>query len=768
MFKTICAIFFFFLFSFVQGQTNLQWQGYFSYNLIRDITESPTTLFAASENALFLNNLNTNELKTINTVDGLKTDEISSVFRASNGQLFVGNANGLLLVINTNNSINIKNGIVQEIPVSPFIKKINHFLEFEGKLYLSCDYGISVFDLTSQEYGDTYFIGANGSSLKVRQTAILNGEIFAVTDNQGIKKATIASPNLVDFNQWVTFDSSFWNTIDVFNSQLIAANSNGRLYRFTGNTATEFANLGAAAIDGRVFGEYAIFCNATSVRIYNTSLQQVAFIQNNQITDISVTFTCATVINGLVYIGTNKNGIVSTTLANPNSFNFIVPNGPILNSIFRVRKNTLALYAIYGGYNRGYNPYTPVPGQFPINKFTTSAGWSLLPYSDLLGAKALSNIVFKPNKPKDFFVSSYFSGLLQIVEEIPTQLFDKTNTGNDGIESLIDPSQPGVVTNDQRINGPAFDRDGNLWMTNSFVKKSLKVLRTNNQWQSYDLSSIIPETLTESYGLLVVDKNNTKWIPTQRNGLVGFNETLNKSILVQNDVGGNLPSLDIRCLAIDNRNQLWIGTGLGLRIISSIDQFVSQTELESRAIIIEENGLAQELFFQQFILDIAVDGANRKWVSTAEGGVFLVAPNGQETIYQFTKDNSPLPSNTINDIEIDSVTGEVFFASDKGMVSFKGTATAPSDSLANVYAYPNPVRPNFSGTVKIANLTTRAVIKITDIEGNLVYETTSEGGTIEWDTTAFGKYKVASGVYLLLISSEDGLDTTVKKLMIIR
>jgi ligand-binding sensor domain-containing protein len=768
MVKNICAIFFFLLFSFVQGQTNLQWQGYFSYNLVRDIAESPNTLFAASENALFLKNLNTNELKTINTVDGLKSDEISSVFRASNGQLFVGNANGLLLVINTNNSINIKNGIVEEIPVSPFIKKINHFLEFEGKLYLSCDYGISVFDLTSQEFGDSYFIGSNGGSLKISQTAIFNGEIFAVTDSQGIKRANIASPNLVDFNQWLTFDSGFWNTIDVFNSQLIAANSNGRLYRFNGNSPIEFGNLGTPALDGRVFGEYAIFCNATSVRIYNAALQQVALIQNNQITDVVVTFTCATVINGLIYIGTNENGIVSSSLANPNSFNIIMPNGPILNSIFRVRKSTLALYAVYGGYDRSYNPFTPIPGQFPINKFVSSEGWSLLPYSELLGAKALSNIVFKPNRPKDFFVASYFSGLLKVENEIPTQLFDKTNTGNDGIESLIDPSQPGVVTNDQRINGPAYDRDGNLWMTNSFVKKGLKVLRTNNQWQSYDLSSIIPETLTESYGLLVVDKNATKWLPTQRNGLVAFNETLNKSILVQNDVDGNLPSLDIRCLAIDNRNQLWIGTGLGLRIISSIDQFVSETELKSRAIIIEENGLAQELFFQQFILDIAVDGANRKWVSTAGGGVFLVSPNGQETIYQFTKDNSPLPSNTINDIEIDSVTGEVFFASDRGLVSFKGTATAPSDSLANVYAYPNPVRPNFSGTVKIANLTTKAVIKITDIEGNLVFETTSEGGTIEWDTTAFGKYKVASGVYLLLISSQDGSDTIVKKLMIIR
>lgn len=102
------------------------------------------------------------------------------------------------------------------------------------------------------------------------------------------------------------------------------------------------------------------------------------------------------------------------------------------------------------------------------------------------------------------------------------------------------------------------------------------------------------------------------------------------------------------------------------------------------------------------------------------------------------------------------------------MVSFKGSATKPSESLENVYAYPNPVRPDYAGTVKIAGLTSKATVKITDVEGNLVHETTSDGGTIEWDTTAFGQYKVASGVYLILVSSQDGLDTTVKKIMIIR
>ena len=120
------------------------------------------------------------------------------------------------------------------------------------------------------------------------------------------------------------------------------------------------------------------------------------------------------------------------------------------------------------------------------------------------------------------------------------------------------------------------------------------------------------------------------------------------------------------------------------------------------------------------------------------------------------------------DIEIDEVSGEVFFATDKGLVSFLGSATKGDDDLQNVYIYPNPVRPEYQGTVKISGLMDKVNLKITDIEGNLVFETTSSGGTVEWDITAFGKYKVASGVYMVFVSSSDAAETTVKKIMVIR
>ena len=759
-FLTLLLIFSFFGFA----QNDLKWQGYFSFNKINDITELPNEFKAVSPNALFSKDLNTNELKVVNSIDGLKAETITSVYHSTTyNKTLVGSSNGLLLVINQDGSILYKNGIVEEVPVSPFIKRINNFYEHNGKIYISCDYGITVFDMSTLEFGDTYYIGNNGDSIKIFQTTVFNDEIYATTQYYGIKKAAVSNPNLVDFSQWQTFDGGYWFGLVTFNNQLVGANTNGRAYKFTGNVASEFANINGSCLDIRTNTNKLIITNVNTVYVFNESLQQQATVQRTQITEIPVTFTCATVLNDVIFIGTNENGIVSTPLANPTSFQFIMPNGPINDDIFRMKKTTKSLWALYGKYNRTYNPYKDSDGyKFPISKFSEQTGWTLIPYANLIGARSLSAIAFNPVNEKEVYVSSYFSGLLKIVDDVPTTLFNNTNTGSNGLEPFSIDDQT------IRVNGPVFDKDGNIWVTNNYAAKGLKVLKKSGDWQSYNLADISPETDLESYAIPVVDKNDTKWLPTSRNGLVAYNETLNKGISIKSNTEGNLPSDDVRCVAIDNRNQLWIGTGRGLRIISSVDQFLSLESIKTRSIIFLENDLPQELFFDQFIIDIAVDGANRKWVAIADTGVYLVSANGQETIYHFTKDNSPLPSDNLNDIEIDPISGEVFFSTDKGLVSFKGTATKPSETLENVYAYPNPVRPEFTGTVKIAGLTNKAIIKITDIEGNLVYETTSEGGTIEWDTTAFGKYKVASGVYMILVSAQDGIDTIVKKVMIIR
>ncbi|CAM3725497.1 two-component regulator propeller domain-containing protein [Flavobacterium gelidilacus] len=749
------------LFSIVSfSQTNQLWKGYYSYNEIIDISYGNTKVVAATENALFSKDIVSSELNIKNSIDGFKPETVTSVYYSQNYKLtLTGNDNGLIIITKDDGTIINKVDIINEVPVPPNMKTINHFFEFDNKVYISTNYGITVLKLNNLEFEDTYYIGSSGEDLPILQTTVYNGEIYAATTSQGIKKALVSNPNLIDFNQWQIFDNGIWKGITNFNNQLVALNSNQLVYKHNGTNFQQVFSLPQQGIKFTSTDENLIITCNNHVYVLDILFSTIAHV--TQIPDNINLFTCAITIDDNLFIGTENNGLFQTQLSNPILFDLLSPDGPEQNYIFRVKKTSKYLWAVYGGYDRTYDPNLSQKG---ISKFSNNVGWEIIPYDDLLGVTTLSNITVNPINEDEIYVASHHDGLLKI-NNAGISVFNETNTGANGLQNqqITTPTYVSV-----RINGPAFDKSGNLWMTNAYVERPLKSLKSNGTWQSIDMSSVLVDAVAERYAPLVIDKNSTKWIPCFRaNGLVAFNENFNNKFIVIKDEDGNIPNNDIRCLAIDNRNQLWIGTYRGLRTLS-VDKFINENEIVANSIIIEEDGLAQELFYQQSVLDIAVDGANNKWVSIAGAGVFLVSPNGQQTIYRFTKTNSPLPSNNIIDLEIDDVTGEVFMATDKGLISFLGVNTKPSDDLSNVYVYPNPVRPEFNGTVKISGLIDKATIKITDIEGNLVHETTSEGGTIEWDTTAFGKYRVASGVYMIFISAEDGIETKVKKVMIIR
>lgn len=743
------------------SQNNQLWKGYFSYNSIKDITQAPDKLFAASENALFSDNLSTNFIKTTNTVDGLSGQTITTIYHSPvSNKTLVGYDNGLMIVINETDGkmLNVVDIINKAIPANT--KKINHFMEYNGIVYVSCDFGIVQYNLNTLQFGDTYFIGDNGALIPISQTAVFEGNIYAATLNNGMRRADVNNPNLNDYNQWTTIAGGGWIGVTAFGSQLLAATTFGNIQKWQSNTFVNVVTLPEIPVDFRSTESYLVVTTPNNVYVYNSGLSPVATVNSSQIPDMITTFSCATVIDETIFIGTNDKGVITKKM-NGSAFENIIPDGPIRNNIFAIDATTKNLWAVYGGYTISYNPftYTGSPPQSAMSKFTDK-GWIEIPFEDLLGAKWLSRIAINPNNSNQLFISSYYSGLLKLVNDEATNLYNAQNTGNDGLQTIT-----GQVPDDVRINGSAFDKSNNLWVTNSLVSKGLKVLKTNGQWQSYTMSNALL-----NFGRLTIDKNGTKWLTTNTDGLIGFNEDYNNLLktIKEGPDTGNLPINDARVAAIDNKNQMWIGTRRGLRVLYNVDSFLSSDQLTTEPIIIIEDGLPQELLYEQAIMDIVVDGANNKWIGTADSGVFLVSPDGQETFYHFTTGNSPLPSNVINDIDINPTTGEVFFATTKGLVSFKGTSTGANENLNNVYVYPNPVRPGFEGTVKISGLLDQATVKITDIEGNLVFETTSEGGTIEWDTTAFGKYKVASGVYMIFISAEDGVETKVKKVMIVR
>ena len=394
----------------------------------------------------------------------------------------------------------------------------------------------------------------------------------------------------------------------------------------------------------------------------------------------------------------------------------------------------------------------------------------------------LNSISINPFNNNNVFISSFHGGLLEIENQEIIDLWDHLNSPLESIEIS------GSDYTSVRISDTEFDDSGLLWILNSRIDSPLKSFDPNSgQWRSYDFTEIIPDGLNDELGFsdIEIGQLGTKWIGGLRSGLIGFNENSGSPLIkkIFDYEQSNMPAEYVRSLAVDNNNHLWIGTIEGLRVLYNTTNFFD-SNVVAQQIVILEDGIPKELLEQQFISDIEVDGANNKWVGTIGSGIFYFSQNGQQTIHHFTKNNSPLPSNNINDISIDQYNGTIYIGTDKGLVSYNTGGSATESNFQNAFVFPNPVRPSFnmeSEKIKIKGITDNVNIKITDIEGNLVAEAQSninsrynnfnleiDGGTAFWNGKNLAGRLVSSGVYVVMLSELETFETKILKIMIIR
>ncbi|ALJ05455.1 ABC transporter substrate-binding protein [Pseudalgibacter alginicilyticus] len=754
------------------------WKGHFSFFNIKDVIKGNNKIYAVSENAIFSYDLQTSVTEGITTVNGLSGETISTIYYSEEFDLLiVGYETGLIEIVfdNDENILTVVD-IVDKGTITPVNKRINHFYEFGNVVYVSTNYGVSVYDLERLEFSDTYLIGDSGSQIKVSQTVVFDGYIYAACmDGNGIRKGLVSSQNLIDYQNWQTVVSGSFSAIQSIESNLYTLRTDRNIFRLTNDVLNSLFQYSTLPVDVESDDANLIITTATNVFVYDGSFNLISQIDVNS--NFSTTYKSAMVDAEYAYVGTSSYGILKTPLSSPVSFEEIHPDGPLLNIPFSITASNNNLWVTFGDHTLYHNPY-------PLNSRGIShlkgKDWINTQYSDLFGAKCLNTITINPFNTSQVFISSLFSGLLEVNDEIPTVLHNQTNSG---LESLIDVSNPNYI--DIRVGPTTFDDNGLLWSLTGLVDKPLKSYNpVNNQWQSYDFDEIISNPFDNNgYNNIIIGDDQTKWISTIAYGVIAFN---NETKLIKNLVGedNGLPIELVTTLALDKRNQLWIGTFRGLRVLYNTSDFFTNDEAYAEQVIILEDGIAQELLFQQFVSDIEVDGSNNKWIGTVGTGLFYLSSDGQETIYHFTTDNSPLPSNDINDVSIDSSNGVVYIATTKGLVSFQSGGSSTTEDLESAYAYPNPVRPGFNileDKVKIKDISENVNIKITDIEGNLVAEAQSktnlryqgynleiDGGTAYWNGKNLANNIVASGVYLVMLSDLDTYETKVIKLMVIR
>lgn len=229
----------------------------------------------------------------------------------------------------------------------------------------------------------------------------------------------------------------------------------------------------------------------------------------------------------------------------------------------------------------------------------------------------------------------------------------------------------------------------------------------------------------------------------------------------------------IWALCEDKKGRLWVGTDNGIFEItdpSKIDSDVAQVN-HLKVPRNDGTGLADYLLDAVQVNGIAVDNSNRKWIATATSGVYLVSEDGDQILEHYDINNSILPSNRVFSVACDPNSSSVFFATDAGVVEYNSTSAPASENLDDVYAYPNPVRPDYSGWITVTGLMDNTLVKIADSAGNVFFQGRSEGGMITWDGCNANGDRVKTGVYYVFAShgtsNDSNSDNCVTKIMVI-
>lgn len=755
-----------------------QWRVHLPFLKAKAIANSGDKIYCASERGLFYYQQSDNSVVPMSKISGLSELNVNTLeYDPETQTVVIAYTNANIDLINQNKIINISDIKRKNMTGDKNIYNI----AFRNKFaYLSCGFGIVVIDLIKNEIKDTYVIGPGGSEIKVYSIDFLGNNIYAATE-EGVFVADINNSNLNNFVNWSVSlpdvaNAGDYNIIEHFDNKLFVnyakTNSQDDILMYDGTSwAASPISSTQDAVKNYAFNATAtnlLITNSASVSVYNTSFTQIRKVDVDDYAN-PVMRDAIYDQSGILWIADNEQGLVRMLPAG--GYEFIFPDGPESDLVSAMSAVKNRLWVTHATRTQGwFNTYAP--GHFSeyynnnwksYNNKTFAGTFNVGSFFDMM------SIAVDPLNSSHVFVGSKGNGIVEMLDGIPVATYRDTNsTLQVGIGN---PSQVQVV-------GMGFDKENNLWALNSLAAKPVNVRTTTGQWYAFSIPGIPGAPL---FGDMTIDTYGQKWI-----NIIGNNSPLGTGLIVFDDNGtleetsddqsrflttgvgrGNLPSADVRAITEDLENEIWLGTAKGIAVIYSPSSVITSPNFDAQQILIKQNGINQYLLESEVVTAIAVDGANRKWIGTESGGLFLMAADGTQQIANYNESNSPLISNYIIALTIDQSTGEVYIGTNRGIISLKGDAVAGDGGCKDVLVYPNPVRENYSGPIAIKGVVPNGNVKITDVSGNLIYETTSLGSQAIWYGTNFKGEKAQTGVYLVFSSDEEGENTCVTKLLLI-
>ena len=445
----------------------------------------------------------------------------------------------------------------------------------------------------------------------------------------------------------------------------------------------------------------------------------------------------------------------------------IIPDGPASNKFYRLYINKNKLYAVAGAWSQEKDCKNM--GEVHVwngekwEEFEQPSDASLgHRYRDLLC------LDFDPSKEGHIMVGSK-AGLYEFQDGKFIKCYNKDNTS-----VITSPLSKSYTI----ISSVKYDATGKLWLLNSLGDNSiLSFDQTTQEWKHYPHSEIGSNDRYNLTGLIIGKNNGNIWFANnyyEKNRLYKYNYNTDELTMYgptfTNEDGRDITPIYVHCLAEDRNGNIWIGTTSGPLYLSMSDIKNGNNIFTQHKVPRNDNtNYADYLLDNSNIRCIAVDGANQKWFGT-DNGVYLVSDDCNKQIYHFNTENSPLISNIVYNIAINNNTGKVYFATDKGLCSFNNEIISPNIEMTedNVYAYPNPVKSNYTGRINIVGLSFNADVKIVSTNGTLIKEGRSTGGSYSWDGCDQNGKKVASGIYMVETATESGEKGVVCKIAIIR
>lgn len=746
-----------------------QWRTYLPYKLGNYVTQSNSHVYWST--GLSVLQMNKTDF-TINRLD--KNNVLSDVginlirYNKSNDILLVYYKNSAIDLVKPDGSTTLLNDIKNNSSIIGD-KGLNDVFFKGDTAYLACSFGIVRLDMKREEFISTTF-----TKLKTNSVVIFNNQIYAATEGGLYVVPNDNKINIADFNQWQRwgvskgFPETYASSVLCsFNNQLYF-NINDALFTLKNDTPlsiwaengyrpkflTAEGNdlmLGLTCIGGCDGKVYLLDKNNTPTPVANNCNDRPTYgVQDSK---------------GWLWFGDDFLGMRFSSGANANCATSEF-DSPFFATASEFAITDTTLYVAAGGVDGLSARASPEGFASFINGRWRNYNRGTDPI--LLESAAdldFYRIIFNPRNKK-WYVGTYWGGLVELENGKISKIYNDQNSALQG--AVGDPLR-------ERVGGMAYDKKGNLWISNNLAPNPVVVLKADGKWQKMGNVPFGANSTQQ----LVIDSIGYKWLAVAgaQSGLLVYDEgkdieTLSDDRVVFLDNGTlpkDLQNARVNCLAVDIDGRVWVGTTNGVAFYAcGSDPF--KGNCAGQLVVSGLNGIGEYLLKDKNVTSIAIDGANRKWFGTTNG-IFVQSADGREEVAKFNTENSPLLSNNITALGIRGSTGEVFIGTDKGIMSYRAEATAGgSFNRDTAYAYPNPVRPDYDGPIAIKGLARDALIKITDVNGNIVNESRALGGQAIWDGRDFSGRKVATGVYLVFIANTrntEANDALVTKILFI-